>query len=375
MATQLVDVKLEEISLVDNPANPGAYILLTKAQKPSMCKMDGAMPCDGSCEDCPNPVAKAAMKTEGGVQYPAAAYAYVPDAESPSTWKLRLWDETKKPSARIIGAAIAALGPGYRGNKVEIPSGDLPGVKAKVRAAWKQVHDSSEVMPAILKGAEMTVEEQVAKLQTDQEALLARLERSEKINKLSPEERSIFDGFSPEDQGKYLSGDEPTMKRLTDEVAKRKNEPSPDVESLRKAKDELQKRVEATEQMLKSERDRRELVEFEKRAESEYGFLPGTSSEKAKVLKSISDNFPKDDQESLFKLLKAGNHAMQTLMAAPGGNPRIEGTISAQIDSLAKAKAKEKGVSFAKAKAMVFDEQPSLYKQWQDEEFYARKGN
>ena len=35
---------------------------------------------------------KAEMKTEDGVQYPAAAFAYVPHPDKPSTWKLRLWD-------------------------------------------------------------------------------------------------------------------------------------------------------------------------------------------------------------------------------------------------------------------------------------------
>ena len=31
---------------------------------------------------------KAEMKTEDGVQYPAKAFAYVPDPNKPSTWKL-----------------------------------------------------------------------------------------------------------------------------------------------------------------------------------------------------------------------------------------------------------------------------------------------
>lgn len=79
----------------------------------------------------------AVTKTEAGASFPAAAYAYVPDPERPSTWKLRLWRTPGGgPDAGIVGAAIAALGKGFRGNKVEIPAEDLPGVKAKVRAAW-----------------------------------------------------------------------------------------------------------------------------------------------------------------------------------------------------------------------------------------------
>lgn len=366
MATQLVDVKLEEISLVDNPANPGAYILLTKAQKPMMCKMDAAMPCDGSCEDCPHPVAKAAMKTEGGVQYPAAAYAYVPDAESPSTWKLRLWDETKKPSARIIGAAIAALGPGYRGNKVEIPSGDLPGVKAKVRAAWKQVHDSSEEMPAVLKGAEMTVEERVEQLEKGLRDAIDLAKRYEKINKLSPEERSIFDAFGKEDQEKFLSGDEPTIKRLTDEVAKRKKEPGE--EELRKRLEETEKRAKETEEALRLEKGKRELAEFVDVVKRDFGNYTGTTLENAGVLKAVRDKVSTEEWSGIEKLLKAGNDAIGRLMAAPGHTGGAEsGTAWGQIVAKANAISKERKLTSAAAVSAVIKENPDLYEQYMRE--------
>lgn len=78
-----------------------------------------------------------ASKTEAGASFPSSAYAYVPDANMPSTWKLRLWaSPTGGPDSHIVGAAIAALGAGFRGNKVQIPADELPSVKAKVKAAW-----------------------------------------------------------------------------------------------------------------------------------------------------------------------------------------------------------------------------------------------
>lgn len=92
-------------------------------------------------------------KTEDGVSFPAAAYAYVPDPESPSTWKLRLWeDPQKKVTARQVGAAIAALGKGFRGQKVQIPADARAGVIAKVRAAWRKANpDKAAVdMPRVL---------------------------------------------------------------------------------------------------------------------------------------------------------------------------------------------------------------------------------
>jgi len=100
-------------------------------------------------------MAERPMKTEDGVQFPAEAYAYVPDPEKPSTWKLRLWeDPDKKETPRQVGMAIAALGPsGFRGNRVQIPPEDLPKVKAKIRAAWRKVHPDldDEDMPPVIR--------------------------------------------------------------------------------------------------------------------------------------------------------------------------------------------------------------------------------
>jgi hypothetical protein len=90
------------------------------------------------------------MKMEDGVNFPASAYAYCPDPDKPSTWKLRLRATPNGGyDAGIVGAAVAALGKGFRGNKVQIPMADLSAVKAKVKAAWKQLHPGEDVPPAI----------------------------------------------------------------------------------------------------------------------------------------------------------------------------------------------------------------------------------
>ena len=103
-------------------------------------------------------LAEKPMKTEDGVQFPAEAYAYVPDPQKPSTWKLRLWeDPSKKETPKQVGAAIAAFSPGgFRGRKVQIPTEDRGKVKAKIRAAWKRVNPDKEPedMPAHIKSTE-----------------------------------------------------------------------------------------------------------------------------------------------------------------------------------------------------------------------------
>ena len=94
-------------------------------------------------------------KREDGQDFPAEAFAYVPDPEKPSTWKLRLWDSLDERETRTqVGAAIAALGPGgFRGNRVEIPADDLPGVKRRVLTAWRKVwgDEAPDEIPAVLK--------------------------------------------------------------------------------------------------------------------------------------------------------------------------------------------------------------------------------
>jgi hypothetical protein len=105
----------------------------------------------------------AVYKTEDGVAFPAEAYAYVPDPQTPSSWKLRLWeDPQKKETPQQVGAAIAALSPGgFRGNRVEIPAADLAKVKEKIRAAWKRVNPDKDPqdMPEHLKEATLMAAE------------------------------------------------------------------------------------------------------------------------------------------------------------------------------------------------------------------------
>lgn len=75
-------------------------------------------------------------------------YAYNPDPEDESKAKLNISD------ARHTADAVAALGKGFRGNKVDIPEADLPAVKKKVRAAYKKFYPDNE-LPDILKASEM----------------------------------------------------------------------------------------------------------------------------------------------------------------------------------------------------------------------------
>ncbi len=97
----------------------------------------------------------AATKTEDGRQFPARAYAFVPDPEKPSTWKLRVWeDPEKKVTIRQLGRAAAAFSPGgFRGQRVQIPSGQVAAVKAKLRALYRGQGVEPENIPRSVREA------------------------------------------------------------------------------------------------------------------------------------------------------------------------------------------------------------------------------
>lgn len=109
-------------------------------------------------------------KTENGMQFPAEAYAYVPDPSQPSTWKVRLWETpSKKATPSQIGRAMASMGKGFRGEKADIPQAARAEVMAKVRAAWKSVHpgNAQKLMPTRLAEATAQDFQQIIELVSD----------------------------------------------------------------------------------------------------------------------------------------------------------------------------------------------------------------
>ena len=67
-------------------------------------------------------------KKVDGEAHPASDFAYVPDPEKPSTWKLPIFN------MRHVGGALAAMTSDYRGNPVGIPEGDRRAVMKKILA-------------------------------------------------------------------------------------------------------------------------------------------------------------------------------------------------------------------------------------------------
>lgn len=87
-------------------------------------------------------------KTEDGIEFGPDEFFYVPDRESPSTWKLRKTNDSHEMDKVHVGAAAAALGPNPpHGNAVEIPEADIPLVKRNIRAAMRKLGYADDEIP------------------------------------------------------------------------------------------------------------------------------------------------------------------------------------------------------------------------------------
>ena len=199
---QRIDNRLENIELIksawDNPICMEGW---TQDQRKSL----------ESLKDKMEPIFKAVTKTDGGKELTAKDYAYTPDKEKPSTWKLRIDD------AAHVSGAVAALGKGYRGNKVEIPEADLPAVKRKVRAAHKKFFPDTPIPDAIAStssveknmsvnksAADLVVE--LEKAQESIKALSAQVEQmsAEKVEKALQSREEALSKFVSVDEAKAV---------------------------------------------------------------------------------------------------------------------------------------------------------------------------
>ena len=341
-------------------------------------------------------------KTQGGVEYPKGDFAYTPD-DVPSHWKLRLTSAPGgKPDARIVGAAVAALGKGFRGKKVQIPAEALSGVKARVRAAWLAANKDkgAEDMPSVLKinkGETTMTLEDIAKRQETQEAELAVLKaanaalvsENETVLKMSKKERKLYAGMDEEKRKEFLAGDADKRKSMLEACdkarAKAKGDKKPgdvegdvldDEDDDEKEARKLQKRlaesdervtkaearVKKTEEELATIRKRERLVRFTKLAEDSLPHTPGKPEEKGERLMKLADAFGEDSE--FFKAELANSCAADTALAIQfrevgrtGGAVPIEKALDAKVEEIMKRDKIDQSHAMAKAS----EEAPELF--------------
>lgn len=123
---------------------------------------------------------------------PDSCFAYVPSGGNKSDRKLPLCGANGQLDSGHVGAAAAALGKGFRGQKVDLPSGERSKAIGKVRSAWKKLHPDSdpEDMPDVLKASEVFADDEERPTREYLSALWTRLKEMVGAEKLS---RDDFD--------------------------------------------------------------------------------------------------------------------------------------------------------------------------------------
>lgn len=375
--------RIDRVALVDKGDNPRADVVIHKRAEP---------------------VDKAATKTEAGAEFPAAAYAYVPDAEKPATWKIRLWESPEaKVTAKQVGMAIAALGKGFRGNKADIPADALAGVKAKVRAAWKSVHGKEDTMPdAISKmptGEGAKTFQQLIEARNATEDLwkygdalnqsIRLILESDEVDKGGLIETSLEEfmaamrGLMPawlkktrEEAMAGADGTTETVEKRIEDMQKRLDEMTTAATAAKSELEAVQKKATESEAEVIKLRIAQRDAEFTKRAAEQYAHVPIKPEVLGPVLRKIADGEKLDEkeQETLGKALAANGQAHRLLeeMGVSGGDAEGSALAKAQAKADEFRKADPK-LTPEQALAKVYQEDRGLRRAVEDEESEANR--
>ena len=301
---------------------------------------------------------KAAGKTENGTVFPASDYAYVPDEEKPSTWKLRLTETPGgEPTVRMVGMCIAALGEGFRGNKVELPDDMRPKVIAHIKSAWTKLHPKEKNVPEVLKSTEdnkMSKEllEKITKLENDIALEKAQKEEALWKSELTDEEKIFYKSLNDDAKKAFQKLDADGRKaemlkhKQSDEVFEMEGQ------VIRKSaigndmflalKKQHERMVKAEEQANK-EREERLAKELQDKAQNTFPHLAGTPAEKAALLKVAGEN------EAILECLKSADKAMEAFQKTLGVKGEEDNDALGKLNKMAKSLATEKKITFEQA--------------------------
>lgn len=319
-------LKLDRVDLVPAGANPGARITLFKQQ----------------------------TKTVDGVAFPAGDFAFVPDPESPSTWKLRLTSTPGgDPDPRIVGAAVAALGPeGFRGQRVQIPQENLSAVKRKVRAAWIEANPdrSRDELPSVLK------EKQVSDPEKTAEDLQAELEKAEQA-------KADAESKLAEAEEKLGGTSEAELEKAREEIAKLK------AEAEESGKADVNKKLEDANAEIEKLRKADRRRTFMEKAKT-YEHL-GKPERIAPLLEAADEHFDDGTRETLEKLLAGAEEQVEkgslfAQLADPDADPEV--TWEDRLEKAAKERVQKSDgdLTLQQAKVQIMNEDAELRREYSE---------
>ncbi len=230
MTTELIDIELDEISLVDKGDDPQAVVALFKREK---------------------------TKTVDGKTLFASAFAHVSDPKKPSTWKFPLHDP------QHVDAAVVALDSGaFDENRAM--------VKSRIRAAWREFHED---LPNVLKVTPLEAIRDALKGEGEARTFEEVLDEDEARRAVFESLDKLYEMYSALQRSieTIMTDDEITDKRSAvgesmDQFASAMRDALPNVEKLGDddmTDEALQKQVEELQKKLDDEIAARKLAEDE----------------------------------------------------------------------------------------------------------------
>ena len=389
---RLRKLRITNIDRVEAGANPGARALIYKSadtqeeldtsasprvewlgidDAPNLTERDGELVYQ--VPETLRPLGKAAAtKRDNGEDFPAAAYAYVPDPTKSSTWKLRLWNTLESKETRPqIGAALAAVSPGgFRGERVQIPSADMAGVKRKIMAAWLKTHaDQSRAdAPAVLKASGDTGVETMSEIQLgDLDPEVATY-----INELQGQLDSAVAVTAELDAMRAEDPDALAELLGMELVTKSEDEEEEDI--LKGADPELVQRIQKAETELAEMRYRDERQHYVEIAKNDLGGLAEPADAVGEALHAVAESVGEgsDTYKLVERVLKAASataiQSADVLFAESGTSQgAFQGSAEAEINTKVEQVMKSKEVDFASAFQTVRQEDPELLRIYEQE--------
>lgn len=339
MATKLHNLVIKEVSLVDDPANPKAHVVLAKRKGPGIGErlrkfLFGA---DGRS----GPV----------TAHQAGAIEPVMKALDDSLATINAAPADQQ--AELVKATLSEFS--------DHVTATLPADLAKSVTAGLAAVQTDEPVEKSNDGADAVTIEELKKALDESNAALAK---AKKVGDLSDAHKATYNSLSGDAQDKFLAGSD------ADRTAMAKTKGGGEDDAVAKARDaetaELRKNLEATNVELQKLRDKDEQTTFSKRA-TEIGLPEAEGETLRKARKGDVEAITKleDTIKALHAQVKKGGLFSEI---GKGGQGAVAGTADAELVAKADEIRKSKpSMTPQQAYAQATKENPALFAKQREE--------
>jgi len=369
MATKLVGIQLNELSLVDNPANKDSRVTIFKR---------------ATSDETVEAIAKAYLDPQNGAQPFGAFLAARMADEAFSEVREELCPILYSMTDSVMSiVGDASITPDDKMLRVRSSVEEfMNAVRDKIPAVEGELMKLAKVEVSKRKDTSMADEaKKIADLETMVNDLKKKLEDSDKQHNVlvvkasfSDEMRTFFNALKTDaEKDAFIAM---TAEQRQAEVKKAKDgDETITIEGQTVRKSEVgasqfeilkaqAKRLDEAEKSIRTANERAATASFEKQAVEDYSHLPGTVQERAAVLAHVA-TASEAVRKTATEILKAAEATAKAAFGRAGSNHRKSGegkTAAEELDELAREHAKTNKVSFEKAYASVMETHADLYK-------------